>query len=65
MPYFNSNCIYLLSSCADPENVQQGGQEQGREADTRGVETGPERLRGPDYNVRQLGPIHTGSLTLN
>ena len=58
--YFSNIC-----SLADQTDVQQGGQEQGREADARGVETGPERLRGPHYNVRQLGPIHTGSLTLN
>ena len=43
-----------MSSCTDPENVQQGGQEQGREADPRGVETGPQQLGGAHINVSRV-----------
>ena len=41
---------------SDQTDVQQGGQEQGREADAGGMEAGVELLRCSDNNVTNLPP---------
>lgn len=50
--------------CADPEDVHQGGQERGREADPGGVEAGPQQLGGPHQQVKS-GRVVTYRKPLN
>ena len=49
---------------SDQTDVQQGGQEQGREADAGGMEAGVELLRCSDNNVTNLPPTLLGKFYL-